>query len=343
MKYLMLIIVSFLIAYASTPVAKKLSIRLGAIDMPGERRRVHSNPTPRMGGLAIYFAFIVSVLVFVPLDKKIIGLILGSSIIVALGIVDDIKQLSAKTKMAGQIVAAIVLVLFGFRIEWLTTPTGGMMYLSWFSIPATIFWIVGITNTFNLIDGLDGLAAGVAAISSITMSIVAVLNGKNLVATILLLVVGSALGFLPYNFHPAKIFMGDTGSLFLGFVLSAISIHGTIKGATAIAIVIPVLAMGLPIFDTAVAIVRRAKNGAPIMQPDRGHLHRRLLDMGFSQRQVVVILYIISGLLGGVAIAVTEATPLWSFILVLLVLFVAAIGTKRMGLLNPVDEKNINA
>ncbi len=343
MKYLMLIIVSFLIAYASTPVAKKLSIRLGAIDMPGERRRVHSNPTPRMGGLAIYFAFIVSVLVFVPLDKKIIGLILGSSIIVALGIVDDIKQLSAKTKMAGQIVAAIVLVLFGFRIEWLTTPTGGMMYLSWFSIPATIFWIVGITNTFNLIDGLDGLAAGVAAISSITMSIVAVLNGKNLVATILLLVVGSALGFLPYNFHPAKIFMGDTGSLFLGFVLSAISIHGTIKGATAIAIVIPVLAMGLPIFDTAVAIVRRAKNGAPIMQPDRGHLHHRLLDMGFSQRQVVVILYIISGLLGGVAIAVTEATPLWSFILVLLVLFVAAIGTKRMGLLNPVDEKNINA
>jgi UDP-GlcNAc:undecaprenyl-phosphate GlcNAc-1-phosphate transferase len=279
----------------------------------------------------------------VPLDKKIIGLILGSSIIVALGIVDDIKQLSAKTKMAGQIVAAIVLVLFGFRIEWLTTPTGGMMYLSWFSIPATIFWIVGITNTFNLIDGLDGLAAGVAAISSITMSIVAVLNGKNLVATILLLVVGSALGFLPYNFHPAKIFMGDTGSLFLGFVLSAISIHGTIKGATAIAIVIPVLAMGLPIFDTAVAIVRRAKNGAPIMQPDRGHLHHRLLDMGFSQRQVVVILYIISGLLGGVAIAVTEATPLWSFILVLLVLFVAAIGTKRMGLLNPVDEKNINA
>jgi UDP-GlcNAc:undecaprenyl-phosphate GlcNAc-1-phosphate transferase len=343
MKYLMLIIVSFLIAYASTPVAKKLSIRLGAIDMPGERRRVHSNPTPRMGGLAIYFAFIVSVLVFVPLDKKIIGLILGSSIIVALGIVDDIKQLSAKTKMAGQIVAAIVLVLFGFRIEWLTTPTGGMMYLSWFSIPATIFWIVGITNTFNLIDGLDGLAAGVAAISSITMSIVAVLNGKNLVATILLLVVGSALGFLPYNFHPAKIFMGDTGSLFLGFVLSAISVHGTIKGATAIAIVIPVLAMGLPIFDTAVAIVRRAKNGAPIMQPDRGHLHHRLLDMGFSQRQVVVILYIISGLLGGVAIAVTEATPLWSFILVLLVLFVAAIGTKRMGLLNPVDEKNINA
>ena len=343
MKYLMLIIVSFLIAYASTPVAKKLSIRLGAIDMPGERRRVHSNPTPRMGGLAIYFAFIVSVLVFVPLDKKIIGLILGSSIIVALGIVDDIKQLSAKTKMAGQIVAAIVLVLFGFRIEWLTTPTGGMMYLSWLSIPTTIFWIVGITNTFNLIDGLDGLAAGVAAISSITMSIVAVLNGKNLVATILLLVVGSALGFLPYNFHPAKIFMGDTGSLFLGFVLSAISIHGTIKGATAIAIVIPVLAMGLPIFDTAVAIVRRAKNGAPIMQPDRGHLHHRLLDMGFSQRQVVVILYIISGLLGGVAIAVTEATPLWSFILVLLVLFVAAIGTKRMGLLNPVDEKNINA
>ncbi len=343
MRYLLLLMVSFLIAYAVTPAAKKLAVKLGAIDMPGESRRIHSRPTPRMGGLAIYIAFTVSALIFMPLDKKMIGLLLGSSIIAALGIADDMKGLSAATKMAGQIVAAAVLMGFGFRIEWLTTPMGGMMYLSWLSIPATIFWVVGITNTFNLIDGLDGLAAGIAAISSAAMFITALMNGRTLAAMLLLMVAGSALGFLPYNFNPAKIFMGDTGSLFLGFVLSAISIQGTIKGATAIAIVIPVLAMGLPIFDTAIAIVRRAKNGMPIMQPDRGHLHHRLLDMGFTQRQVVVILYIISAILGMVAIAVTEINPPWSFILVLAVLLAAAIGTKRMGLLNPVEEKNIHA
>lgn len=339
MKYLLPVIFSFLIAYLTTPLAKKLALSLGAIDMPGEERRVHFRPIPRMGGLAIYLAFILSVLVFMPMDGKMIGLILGSSLIVLLGIIDDTRGLSATAKMGGQIAAAIILVLFGFRIEWLTSPLGGMIYLGWLSIPAAIFWIVGITNTFNLIDGLDGLAAGISAISSVTMSVVALLNGRYAAAMLLLIVAGSALGFLPHNFNPAKIFMGDTGSLLLGFLLSAISIQGTIKGATAIAIVIPVLAMGLPIFDTAIAIVRRAKNGMPIMQPDRGHLHHRLLDMGFTQRQVVVILYIISGILGAVAIAVTEATPIWSLILTSAVLLAAFIGTKLMGLLKPVREK----
>lgn len=343
MKYLLLLIFPFLIAYLTTPLAKGLALRFGAIDMPGEERRVHSRPIPRMGGLAIYFAFILSALVFMPMDSKMLGLLLGSSLVVLLGIIDDTRGLSAATKMGGQIAAAIILVLFGFRIEWLTSPLGGMIYLGWLSIPATIFWIVGITNTFNLIDGLDGLAAGISAISSVTMSAVALLNGRYAAAMLLLIVAGSALGFLPHNFNPAKVFMGDTGSLLLGFLLSAISIQGTIKGATAIAIVIPVLAMGLPIFDTAIAIVRRAKNGMPIMQPDRGHLHHRLLDMGFTQRQVVVILYIISGVLGAVAIAVTETTPLWSLILTSVVLLAAFIGTKRMGLLNPVKEKNVNA
>ncbi|MDI6600457.1 MAG: MraY family glycosyltransferase [Thermoanaerobacteraceae bacterium] len=343
MKYLLLITFSFLIAYMTTPLAKGLAIKLGAIDMPGEERRIHSRPIPRMGGLAIYTAFILSILVFMPMDKKMLGLILASSLIVLVGIVDDIKSLSAVVKMGGQIAAAIILVLFGFRIEWLTSPLDGMIYLGWLSIPATIFWIVGITNTFNLIDGLDGLAAGISAISSVTMSAVALLNGRYTAAMLLLIVAGAALGFLPHNFNPAKIFMGDTGSLFLGFVLSAISIQGTIKGATAIAIVIPVLAMGLPIFDTAIAIIRRAKSGMPIMQPDRGHLHHRLLDMGFTQRQVVMILYFISGILGVVAIAITEVTPLWSIVLFLSVCLAAFVGTKRMGLLNPVEEKNINA
>ncbi|TZE81302.1 MraY family glycosyltransferase [Calorimonas adulescens] len=336
-------IFAFLIAFLVTPMAKVIAIKVGAIDMPGEERRIHTRPIPRMGGLSIFAAFVLSTLVFMPMDIKTVGLILASSLIVVMGIVDDIKGLSATVKMGGQILAAMVLVFFGFRIEWLTSPLDGMIYLGWLSIPATVFWVVGITNTFNLIDGLDGLAAGISAISSVTMFVVALLNGRDTAAMLLLIVAGAALGFLPHNFNPAKIFMGDTGSLFLGFVLSAISIQGTIKGATAIAIVIPVLAMGLPIFDTAIAIVRRAKNGMPIMQPDRGHLHHRLLDMGFTQRQVVLILYAISGILGVVAIAVTNASPLWSLVLTLSVLLAAFIGTKRMGLLNPVGEKNINA
>lgn len=184
------------------------------------------------------------------------------------------------------------------KVEWVTNPLGGMFYLGKWSIPVTLFWVVGITNTLNFIDGLDGLAAGIAAIASVTMMLVNISLGQVNATLVTALLAGAALGFLPYNFNPAKIFMGDTGAMFLGFVLAAVAVDGAVKSATTIALVVPILALGLPIFDTAFAIVRRFLKGKPIMQADRGHIHHRLLDVGFSQRQAVVYMYLMSLALG---------------------------------------------
>lgn len=311
-KYVMVFLIALVVSLAMTPLARKLAFKIGAIDVPKDDRRVHKTPIPRLGGLAIYLGFVVSVLFMLPMSKAIAGMLIGGTLIVAMGIVDDIKPLSAKTKLAGQIVCAIILVYSGLRIGKFNIPfmEDTAIYLSFLSIPVTIFWIVGITNTVNLIDGLDGLAAGVSMIAALSLSYVAHINdlhwipwaveanGGSSAAIMTLAIAGACLGFLPYNFNPAKIFMGDTGSLFLGYMLSAISIYGAIKGATALATFVPVLALGLPIFDTAFAILRRALNGKPIMEPDKGHLHHRLLSTGMGQKRTVLVLYTISATLG---------------------------------------------
>jgi len=305
-KYFLVFFIAAFMSLIATPIAKILAVKIGAIDVPKDDRRVHRIPVPRLGGLAIYLGFVISVVVSVPLDRMILGMLIGGTLIVVMGIVDDIKPLPAKVKLAGQIICALILVIFGMRIGKFTIPfTGGeLLYVGIFSIPITIFWVVGITNTLNLIDGLDGLAAGVAIIAALSLSYVAHVHipetGPIGTITVLmtLAIAGSAMGFLPYNFNPAKIFMGDTGSLFLGYMLSAISIYGFIKGATALATVVPVLALGLPIFDTTFAILRRAVNGKPIMEPDKGHLHHRLLSTGLGQKRTVLILYAVSGIFG---------------------------------------------
>lgn len=329
------------IAYFATPHVKEFAIKTGALDTPDERK-VHSEPIPRMGGLAIYIAVIAAIFFSMKMNQQILGIILGGTVMLAVGIIDDLRQLSAKVKLAGQILAALVLVAFDVRIEWLTNPFGPMIYLDYLSIPITLLWIVAVTNTVNLIDGLDGLAAGVSCIAAITICIVAFGQNLWLVALLTAIIAGSALGFLFHNFNPAKIFMGDTGSLFLGYMLSAVSVMGAVKGAATIALFVPIVALGLPIMDTAFAIIRRYVNGVPIFRPDKGHLHHRLLAMGLTQKQVVLSMYLISGMLGVSAIMITEVSRFNAFLIVTAITAAAVVGAKKIGVLD-IHEKNVDA
>ena len=262
----------------------------------------------------------------------------GGSLIVLLGLIDDYKNLPAKVKLLGQIVCACVLVAFDVRIDFITDPFGDYLYLEYLAIPATIFWIVGLTNTVNLIDGLDGLAAGVATIASVTICLVALQQGYALVAVLTAALAGAAIGFLFYNFNPAKIFMGDTGSMFLGFMLAGISVIGAVKSAATIALIVPILALGLPIMDTTFAIVRRYRGGVPIFKPDKGHLHHRLLDLGFTQRQAVLLMYIISALLGLSAVALTEVSGGIALLIFAGVVVSVLFGAKKLGIFRMNDS-----
>ncbi|WP_053954742.1 glycosyltransferase family 4 protein [Inediibacterium massiliense] len=319
-QYFLVFFIGAFVSFLMTPLAKKLACKIGAIDIPKDDRRVHKQPIPRMGGLAIYFGFMISVLMNLPvIDKPMIGMFIGGTFIVLMGIVDDLRPLSAKTKLMGQIVSALILVYCGLRIGMLNIPfiKEPIVFPIWASIMITIFWVVGITNTLNLIDGLDGLAAGVASIAGASLFYVAIVNGRDITPLMTMAIVGACIGFLPYNFNPAKIFMGDTGSLFLGYMLAAISIHGAVKGATAIATVIPVLALGLPIFDTTFAILRRMINGRPIMEPDKGHLHHKLLATGMGQKRTVLVLYGISAIFGASAALMSDSTS-WDILLIVI-------------------------
>ncbi len=298
-----------LVALISTPVVRSLAFRVGAVDVPKDNRRMHNHPIPRMGGLAIFFGFILSVLIFIPLTPELRGMLLGSVVIVILGILDDIFALPALPKFFVQIGAALIAVLAGNRIDFLSNPNIFSQDLFWelglLAVPITALWIVGITNAVNLIDGLDGLACGVSTISSMTLLVIALVMEEPDVAILMGALSGACIGFLPYNLNPAKIFMGDTGSTFLGFILAVVSIQGLFKFYAIISFAVPFLMLGLPIFDTCFAILRRVSHGQSPMAPDRGHIHHRLIDMGFTQKQAVAVLYIISAILGLSAVVLT--------------------------------------
>lgn len=330
MNNLILSIISGVISILITPLVKKFAVSIKVMDVPKDERRVHNKPIPLLGGLAIYASFIITLILkqgSISYTEK--GIIIGATIIVIGGILDDKYDIKPWQKLVFQIGAAICLMLFNIRIISLTNPfsSGSMSYLNvgqLFGILLTIIWVVGITNAFNLIDGLDGLAAGIAFISSGTILVVGFLNGRYEAVTLTSILCGAVLGFLPYNYNPASIFMGDTGSQLLGFLLAAISIEGAVKSAAAFAIAVPILALGLPIYDTLFAMVRRKINGKPIMQADRGHLHHRLLDMGLTQRQAVLVMYLISAALGGLAIIAAQLSSareyfLLAFVMVVLV------------------------
>lgn len=340
-------VVMFCIALAAsvviTPFVIKLAVKIGAMDVPKDKRRVHTVPKPLIGGLAIFASFAMTVLLFLPITRQLTGILLGSTFIMICGFIDDLKPMKPRMKLVLQVFGAIILVYFGVRIRIVTNPfdsVTGMSDIGWLSVPATIFWIVGVTNAFNLIDGLDGLAAGVASISCITLFIISIINGRTMAAFLTATLAGSTIGFLPYNFNPAKIFMGDTGAQFLGFVLAAISIQGAIKSAAAIAITVPILALGLPIYDTLISIIRRFINKRPVMEGDRGHLHHRLLDMGLSQKQVVLVMYLISGVLGISAIFAMELSTVKSFIVLIFVICAVFFIAKELGLFKKKGEGN---
>ena len=337
-NYVLAFLIAVVVALAITPGVIFLAAKTGAMDAP-DARKVHKKPIPRIGGLGIYAAFMVSmltVMAFTDLSAdvfhELVGLMVSGTMIVILGLIDDYTNLPAKVKLVGQIAAACVLVAFDVRIDFISDPFGDFLYLEVFAIPATIFWIVGLTNTVNLIDGLDGLAAGVATIAAVTIFLVALQQDFLLVAVLTAALAGAAIGFLYYNFNPARIFMGDTGSMFLGFMLAGISIIGAVKSAATIALIVPILALGLPILDTTFAIVRRYRGGVPIFKPDKGHLHHRLLDLGFTQRQAVLLMYVISALLGLSAVALTEVSSTIAILIVCAVVTAVLFGAKKIGI-----------
>jgi len=309
---LLIFLISFGITYLLIPLVILFANKIGAIDQP-DARKIHKEPIPRIGGLAMYITFVIMVLINLLIHKVIIGILIGATLITIVGIMDDLTSLKPIIKLLCQIVIACITYQFGIAIEFITSPFGGILYLGWLSLPITVFWIIGMINTINLIDGLDGLAAGIVAISTVVISIVAISMGQIQVGMISITILAICLAFLRFNFFPAKIFMGDTGSMFLGYILAVMTLLGVMKSTIALSLAIPLLALGIPIFDIILAIIRRIKNKQHIMQADNKHLHHRLLNMGLSQKQVVLLFYSASAILGVSALIIFETNVMSLF------------------------------
>ncbi len=325
------LVVALTISFVSTPMIRRLAFKIGAVDIPRDNRRMHDHPIARLGGLAIFFGFLVSVLIFAEMNRELQGILIGAVIIVVLGIVDDIKSLPARLKFVVQILAAMVAVYHGVCIDVINNPNIFSSEPYWvlgvWSWPVSVIWIVAITNSVNLIDGLDGLADGVSSIGALTMLIISILLGEADIALICGALLGACVGFMPYNLNPAKIFMGDTGATFLGFVLATVSIQGLFKYYAVISFLVPFIILGLPILDTTVAFMRRILRGQNPMAADRSHIHHKLIDMGLSQKQAVSTLYIISGVLGlsAVMLTTTGGGKAALFILALIICGIVAV------------------
>ena len=331
---MMALMAALIVSFLTTPVVKSFAYKVGAIDVPKDARRMHHVPIPRLGGLAIFIGFIVSILLFVDVrrDAQMQSILLGAVVIVVLGVVDDIMALPAMFKFVVQIAAALIPALNGVVIQAFSNPNIFSDNLYWvlgkLSIPFTVLWIVAITNSVNLIDGLDGLANGVSAISATTMLVIAILVSEGQVAVVMAALVGACVGFMPYNMNPAKMFMGDTGATFLGYILATMSIQGLFKFYAVISFAVPFLILGLPIFDTAFAFIRRIAHGQSPMHADRGHIHHRLIDMGLNQKQAVATLYVISAILGLSAVVLTTSNELKAMLFFLTLCVVAVVAAR---------------
>lgn len=331
-KLVAALVVAGLVAYFATPLVKNLAYKVGAIDVPKDNRRMHKTPIPRLGGLAIFIAFLFSVIIFADIDRQMQGILLGSVMIVILGVLDDIMTLRALPKFLVQIAAAGVVAYHGVTIQFISNPNvfsaASYLNLGWLSIPLTIIWIVAITNAVNFIDGLDGLAVGVSAISTASLLVIALIVAEMNISIILAALLGACIGFIPYNKNPAKIFMGDTGATFLGFILAVLSIQGLFKLYAIISFAVPFLILGIPIFDICFAFLRRVAKGQNPMVADRGHVHHRLIDMGFNQKQAVAISYMLTAILGLAAVLLTSSGEFKALILIGAVIIVGAIGLR---------------
>ena len=304
------LIVAAVITAAATPLAVLAAPKIGAMDIPKDARRVHNKPMPRFGGAAIYIGMMVSLAVFALHGRGVLPIMIGCTIIYILGLIDDLTDMKPVVKFAGQVFAATVVFAMGVRITFvritfiklLFTSGHPILFGSVIDYIVTVLWLVAITNAVNLIDGLDGLAAGIAAISALCIAYVAYIHGYELPTMLMMAVAGSALGFLPFNFHPARIFMGDGGSQLLGFAIAAFSVQGTVKGATIMVVLLPALVLGLPIFDTIMAIIRRTSRHQSISTADKEHLHHKIMKAGFGQRRAVLLMYSLSGIMGIMAV-----------------------------------------
>lgn len=311
----------------ATPLIVRLATRLGIVDDDGADRRMHSLPKPRVGGIAVFFGFAFALFTVLGVSlaspagllpasdqfdaiHRLVGLLFGSLLILGVGIWDDVMQMRPRNKLVAQLIVAAISMLYGFVIPGITNPfdrnpaTNWIDFPIWVEVPVTLIWYVGMMNAINFLDGLDGLLAGVTAISGIFLFVISVVHANPVVALVVAALAGSALGFLPYNFNPARIILGDAGSLFIGYVFATVSIIGASKTAIAISVVVPLLVLALPVLDTAAAIVRRASSGKAIAEADRGHFHHQLIfRFGLNVRQAVLLLYAVCFVLGAVALA----------------------------------------
>ena len=341
-------LIAFMTDFMATPHTINLAKKLGAVDTPKDERRINKVTMPRLGGLAVIAGFFLSILyllIIMTIENKIdlfqenyvqklIGFAIGGIIIGIVCFIDDIKGVPAIGKLIAQICAALIVIKFGIRIDNLDIPFLNLENAGpAFYVLLTLAWIVGITNAMNLIDGLDGLSTGISLISCISLLIIFSLNGSPLISVVLITALGGALcGFLPYNFNPAKTFIGDTGSNFLGYCLSIISILGIAKTYTAIVIVAPIMVLALPIFDTLFAIVRRMIHGKSlkaIIEPDAGHLHHKMLKKGFTQKQAVLIMYGLSAIFGMFAIILMDSGIWKALSFAIIIVIIIALGYKE--------------
>lgn len=329
-------VISFLVAaaivFAVTPTVGAIARRVGAMDEP-DPRKIHEDPVPRLGGLAIFFGFMIPALLFLPeMTGQMKGVLVGAAVITLFGAIDDFRATSPLVKFAGQFIAAGFLVGYGVRIDYITLPLLGSVDLSpELAIPLTMLWTVVLINIVNFIDGMDGLAAGVCTIAAGTFAVIAISLGRPGAGILAAILAGTTLGFLRHNFFPASIFMGDSGSMLLGFVLAAVTVHGVLKSVAAVTLVIPLLIMGVPMFDLSLTILRRIKNHQNIFQPDRGHLHHRLFNIGFSQRKAVLVLYAWCTLMSSLALSMRFAP---GFVTVILAVVAIAVSLYLIYLLD---------
>ena len=334
--------IAAIVAAFATPLVARLATHLGVIDAVGEERRIHESPTPRIGGIAVFFGFAFALfavlgfalssphalfpsIVHLGVQRKVeliadqfdavhrlVGLLFGSMLILGVGVWDDTMQMRPRNKLIAQVVVALISMLYGFIIPGVTNPFDHNPATNWIDfplvvgVPLTLVWYVGMMNAINFIDGLDGLLAGVAAIAGMYLFVISVIHANPTVALVVIALAGASLGFLPYNFNPAKIFLGDAGSLFIGYVFATVSIIGASKTAIAMSIVVPLVVLALPVLDTAAAIVRRATAGKNITEADRGHFHHQLIfRFGLNVRQAVLLIYAVCFVLGALALALS--------------------------------------
>lgn len=330
------ILLSIAISLLLTPLVKRLSIRIGAVDKPN-KRRMNTTVMPSMGGLAIYLTFFLAVFFLQPVPLSVsLPIFLSATIVLLTGVIDDIKEISPKTKMGGLSLAAIIVILLNnLTIELVSVPFIGEILLpTWLGFPLTILWILAITNSINLIDGLDGLASGVSIIALSTMGIIGIFfleTGTFITSIMIFTLVGSIIGFLPYNFNPAKIYLGDTGALFLGFMISVLSLYG-LKNVTFISLIIPIVILGIPITDTIYAMVRRKLNRMPISSADKDHMHHRLMSLGLTHKQTVVVIYLVAAIFSMIALLYPLSTVLGSILITIALIFGLEIFIELIGL-----------